>query len=1176
MALETQNTNLILLLRELLTEARAQSFKAQVNRYAYFLQKLRSSSTYRLMLQRLAAAHDDYFEEQGFTPHAHAIAKQQFYGQHRFLPEDFTQFLARWISIFQKFQLAPVFTLDNLEVLFGIGPQASQDGYTQEWFLRDTKNALTLVKAVEQLISLAGSSLDQSEKNLDQLNKNQQDTLLEILSELNHDEDDKNKRYSSFSSSLAISKQSDSSSPGNSADGDGSELPTGSQQQAQPLQEPEDIQRKHQAPPSPSFFEGAKQSRAFRLEALRVQSAVLYATAAQLNISENSPDFTLLQQELRPLIGSAVVQTMEEGLGWGSGSVIERTSLFRTILRRLQHNTKYRRVVYILSITDPQERKKIDYLRASTPKKRQEAVQALDEALKTTVQDSAKEYAFFTPLLAASVEKHEELTRKQSAFETTQGMTEIPIEIDNLFSKSASRPKPIEVIHQLDEFENALRTVLQEAYIPESNIEGFLLHLQAVAIQGHHRWVTEDTENLFLDLCLSDESREIQEALLSWSNNDESQLTSSLAHYMRLVVLESYDKTGKETVFSNGFSDTYPLYQLKEAQRTNPQLLVTEKQKIAAIQKELQTTQHFQSTNKQRAAVAFFYASTVSVQEIEQDIQHAKGLEEAQTVSFTTPRLFSSPQPAQAPEKLTLTQQQQKAAETTILGRFRRGYENSSLLWALVAMAGPNSSDEEMVEALQTLIEAKKSGPHHQPSSGGSRAAHSYSENESGGESDWQWAFNTATLGWFTKKDGPLSDEEVGKYVVLMVVYVLGGPPAAEGMNAIITTTLIIDETLAENPYVGSLYSIIRPFVLGPLKHLSTLGRIAKTAFVLGTPIMVAGSVLAALAASWLPLTLLYGVSLVISSLAKLGSLLPRALSSLQSLFGGGIPGATRALGSLGSSLANGWTGLMGSIQSFGTNLSAAANAIPVNATIIFGTTSSLIGTLILWQFFTLPAFLTNRELVTGNGINSVIHLTPELPFGTQICWPTTGSITSSKIYFKTRLPHLVLSGLWGYRGPGQAIDIGYSIGPPVYNTFAGTAYLFRNITTCEDGTTCGFGNMVVVDTGSFAVVYGHLASFAENLPGGAECNANPASCATNYSVKGSTQGFLVEAGKLLGFMGTTGNSTGVHLHYELVGVSNFLNYLPLSQTDRNRYANNDGLLYGLWVSSDPGYCVTQ
>lgn len=96
-------------------------------------------------------------------------------------------------------------------------------------------------------------------------------------------------------------------------------------------------------------------------------------------------------------------------------------------------------------------------------------------------------------------------------------------------------------------------------------------------------------------------------------------------------------------------------------------------------------------------------------------------------------------------------------------------------------------------------------------------------------------------------------------------------------------------------------------------------------------------------------------------------------------------------------------------------------------------------------------------------------------------------------------------------------IDIGAPWGTPVAAGDAGVAYTYYS--------SYGYGNHVIIDHGNgWISLYGHLASFAIG------------------------NGQTVGRGQIVGYEGSTGNSTGPHLHFEVRlndTPVNPLNYLP-------------------------------
>ena len=110
-------------------------------------------------------------------------------------------------------------------------------------------------------------------------------------------------------------------------------------------------------------------------------------------------------------------------------------------------------------------------------------------------------------------------------------------------------------------------------------------------------------------------------------------------------------------------------------------------------------------------------------------------------------------------------------------------------------------------------------------------------------------------------------------------------------------------------------------------------------------------------------------------------------------------------------------------------------------------------------------------------------------PSAAGLVWPVSGPITSG---FGMR---------WGRMHEG--IDIAGASGTPIAAAAAGTVIVA--------GWNGGYGNLVVVNHGGgISTAYGHLSSIAVSV------------------------GQAVGQGSVVGGMGTTGHSTGVHLHFEV------------------------------------------
>lgn len=107
---------------------------------------------------------------------------------------------------------------------------------------------------------------------------------------------------------------------------------------------------------------------------------------------------------------------------------------------------------------------------------------------------------------------------------------------------------------------------------------------------------------------------------------------------------------------------------------------------------------------------------------------------------------------------------------------------------------------------------------------------------------------------------------------------------------------------------------------------------------------------------------------------------------------------------------------------------------------------------------------------------------------GSGLAWPANGTITSGFGY------------RWGALHAG--LDIANNVGTPIRAAKSGTIILA--------GWNGGYGNCIVIDHGGgFSTLYGHMSRLR------------------------ASEGQTVKQGELIGDMGSTGNSTGPHLHFE-------------------------------------------
>lgn len=126
----------------------------------------------------------------------------------------------------------------------------------------------------------------------------------------------------------------------------------------------------------------------------------------------------------------------------------------------------------------------------------------------------------------------------------------------------------------------------------------------------------------------------------------------------------------------------------------------------------------------------------------------------------------------------------------------------------------------------------------------------------------------------------------------------------------------------------------------------------------------------------------------------------------------------------------------------------------------------------------------------------------------TETQYAAAPSTNVSGGYYQNPIPGgIITQGPHGYNG----IDIGVPYGTPIYAAAAG-----KVITSKSGGWNGGYGNYIVI--------------------------SHPNGTQTLYSHQSSNSvyvGQVVEAGEVIGYVGSTGRSTGNHLHFEVRGASN-------------------------------------
>ena len=130
--------------------------------------------------------------------------------------------------------------------------------------------------------------------------------------------------------------------------------------------------------------------------------------------------------------------------------------------------------------------------------------------------------------------------------------------------------------------------------------------------------------------------------------------------------------------------------------------------------------------------------------------------------------------------------------------------------------------------------------------------------------------------------------------------------------------------------------------------------------------------------------------------------------------------------------------------------------------------------------------------------------------------------------YYSNPVPGAIITqGIHGW----NAVDLGAARGTPIHAAADGTVIVARN----NGAWNGGYGNYVVIthDNGT-QTLYGHM----------------------THAIVSSGQS--VSAGQIIGYVGSTGESTGPHLHFEVRGAANpFRNCsVSLSANRSKKYLN--------------------
>jgi murein DD-endopeptidase MepM/ murein hydrolase activator NlpD len=129
---------------------------------------------------------------------------------------------------------------------------------------------------------------------------------------------------------------------------------------------------------------------------------------------------------------------------------------------------------------------------------------------------------------------------------------------------------------------------------------------------------------------------------------------------------------------------------------------------------------------------------------------------------------------------------------------------------------------------------------------------------------------------------------------------------------------------------------------------------------------------------------------------------------------------------------------------------------------------------------------------------------------------PRPGLMPPARLGFRTLFMH-------------EGVDLAAPVGTPVYAASDGIV-----VGAAPNG---GYGNWIRIDhPGKLATVYGHLSEFAPGIESGVQ----------------------VSQGELIGFVGSTGRSTGAHLHFEILKNGKAVDPLTFPEARRAQLVGSD------------------
>jgi murein DD-endopeptidase MepM/ murein hydrolase activator NlpD len=185
----------------------------------------------------------------------------------------------------------------------------------------------------------------------------------------------------------------------------------------------------------------------------------------------------------------------------------------------------------------------------------------------------------------------------------------------------------------------------------------------------------------------------------------------------------------------------------------------------------------------------------------------------------------------------------------------------------------------------------------------------------------------------------------------------------------------------------------------------------------------------------------------------------------------------------------------------------AQYNGISVDGTLAAGTTIIIPGGELPLNTPTAPTKSSSTKKSGSTKSSGKISVGSNLSDATSNPY-RGGSGVEHDGYFENPVPGAILTqGIHGW----NAVDLAVPTGTPIHAAAAGTVILSRT-----GGWNGGYGNYVIIDHGNgIQTLYAHMSRTA------------------------ATEGETVSAGEVIGYVGSTGEATGPHVHFEVRGARN-------------------------------------